>query len=156
MELQRSMWRARFLPHPQIEQPVEKPKMPEIPEQVIYPKKSAVPAQIARESDPLLPETPFPRVKEIQKACCRYFDISMVELISDRRLASLVKARHVAMYLAKTLTPHSYPEIARRFGGRDHTTILHACRKMNRILPDSPDLQAAVETISNVFKVKES
>ena len=152
--LQQAIHQARWASRSTIEiAPVE---IQEKPAPIEYPKQSAIPAQIARESDPLLPAAPFPRVKEIQQACCRYFDISMVELVSDRRLASLVKARHVAMYLAKTLTPHSYPEIARRFGGKDHTSVLHAYRKIERILPDSPDLQAAVETIANVFKPKES
>lgn len=61
---------------------------------------------------------------------CREYNISRVDLISQRRTAPIVGPRQMAMYLAKTLTLRSLPEVGRRFGGRDHTTVLHAVRKI--------------------------
>jgi hypothetical protein len=71
-----------------------------------------------------------PRVSEIQEVVCAAFGVQLVDLTSARRTANLVKPRQVAMYLAKTMTGRSLPEIGRRFGGRDHTTVLHAVRKI--------------------------
>jgi hypothetical protein len=70
------------------------------------------------------------RVGEIQVAVCEAYGISLVDLTSARRTAKLVLPRQVAMYLAKVMTGRSLPEIGRRFGGRDHTTVLHAIRKI--------------------------
>lgn len=69
-------------------------------------------------------------IEKIQRAVCKRFEISRVDLISNRRTLKHVTPRHVAMYLAKTLTLKSLPEIGRRFGGKDHTTVLHAVRKI--------------------------
>jgi hypothetical protein len=71
-----------------------------------------------------------PRVSEIQEVVCATFGVQLVDLTSARRTANLVKPRQVGMYLAKTMTGKSLPEIGRRFGGRDHTTVLHAVRKI--------------------------
>lgn len=70
------------------------------------------------------------RVSEIQEVVCEAFGIDRVQLCAARRTAPLVRARQVGMYLAKTMTGRSLPEIGRRFGGRDHTTVLHAVRKI--------------------------
>ena len=76
------------------------------------------------------PAPPHPSIRDIQKAVCKHYDVKMVDLLSPRRTADIVKPRQVAMYLAKELTPHSLPQLGRRFGGRDHTTVLHAVRKI--------------------------
>jgi len=120
----------------------------------VYVKKSPKPAEIARQDDPILPALAFPRIIEIQKVCCKYFGIWQIDLLSSRRTGSLVYARHVAMYLAKTLTLHSYPEIGRRFGGRDHTTILHAFRKIERSIPNNTILSGQIETLTNILSQK--
>jgi hypothetical protein len=73
-----------------------------------------------------------PRISEIQEVVCASFGVQLVDLSSARRTANLVNPRQVAMYLAKTMTGKSLPEIGRRFGGRDHTTVLHAVRKIER------------------------
>ena len=70
------------------------------------------------------------RVSEIQAVICEAFGCDVVELTAERRTAPIVRARQVGMYLAKVMTGRSLPEIGRRFGGRDHTTVLHAVRKI--------------------------
>jgi chromosomal replication initiator protein len=62
-----------------------------------------------------------------------YYKIRMSELLSAKRNRSLARPRQLAMYLAKELTSHSLPEIGDAFGGRDHTTVLHACKKINEL-----------------------
>lgn len=71
-----------------------------------------------------------PRIEQIQRAVANHFDVSKVDLLSARRTADIVRPRQIAMYLCKTLTSRSLPEIGRHFGGRDHTTVLHAVRKI--------------------------
>lgn len=75
-------------------------------------------------------ETRKVRIEDIQRVVARHYNVSKVELLSDRRTRTIVKPRQIAMYLAKVLTMRSLPEIGRRFGGRDHTTVLHAVRKI--------------------------
>ena len=70
-----------------------------------------------------------PSVDEIAAAACRQFDVTPEELISSSRTARIAWARQVAMYLSRELTDESLPSIGRRFGGRDHTTVIHACRR---------------------------
>ena len=70
------------------------------------------------------------RIEDIQRIVARHYNVSKTELLSNRRTRTIVKPRQVAMYLSKVLTPRSLPEIGRRFGGRDHTTVLHAVRKI--------------------------
>ena len=80
------------------------------------------------------------KVEDIQKRVASYFKVSRADILSSRRTAAMVRPRQIAMYLTKLLTPHSLPEIGRRFG-RDHTTVLHAIQKIQ-------DLIAADETFS--------
>ncbi len=70
------------------------------------------------------------RIEDIQRTVARQYNVSRADLLSARRTANVVRPRQIAMYLAKTLTLRSLPEIGRRFGGRDHTTVLHAVRKI--------------------------
>lgn len=74
------------------------------------------------------------RLEEVKEAVCKHFDISMAEMVCERRTKKIVLKRQLAMYLCKELSHRSLPEIGRRFGGRDHTTVLHAIRKINRLL----------------------
>lgn len=71
-----------------------------------------------------------PRIDEIQRACAYRYGVKVRDLMAARRTADIIMPRHIAMYLCKVLTPHSLPEIGRRFGGRDHTTTLFAIRKI--------------------------
>lgn len=72
-------------------------------------------------------------IKEIQKTVCVEFNVNFHDVMSQRRTADIVFPRQVAMWLVKRLTKHSLPEIGRRFQGRDHTTILHGVRKIERL-----------------------
>ena len=72
------------------------------------------------------------KIEDIQRIVARQYNVSRADLLSSRRTANVVRPRQVAMYLAKTLTLRSLPEIGRRFGGRDHTTVLHAVAQDRR------------------------
>jgi len=72
-------------------------------------------------------------IENIQKTVCEYYKIRMAELLSKRRPRSIARPRQMAMALCKELTQHSLPEIGDAFGGRDHTTVLHACRTIDRL-----------------------
>ena len=69
-------------------------------------------------------------IENIQKTVADYFKIKVSEMYSKKRFRSVARPRQVAMALAKELTQQSLPEIGEAFGGRDHTTVLHACRKI--------------------------
>jgi chromosomal replication initiator protein len=72
-------------------------------------------------------------IENIQKTVAEYYKIRIAELLSKRRSRSIARPRQVAMALAKELTNHSLPEIGDAFGGRDHTTVLHACRRVKEL-----------------------
>lgn len=69
------------------------------------------------------------------------------DICSTRRMENLVIPRHIAMYLAKAITKRSFPEVGRRFGGRDHTTVLHACRKIEKMMAESESFAAEVNAL---------
>jgi chromosomal replication initiator protein len=71
--------------------------------------------------------------------------------VSNRRTRVIVKPRQIAMYLAKTLTPRSFPEIGRRFGGRDHTTVLHAVRKIEELISGDTKLSHEIELLKRLI-----
>ncbi|MEP0201069.1 MAG: chromosomal replication initiator protein DnaA [Halioglobus sp.] len=77
----------------------------------------------------------------IQRTVAEYFKIKVADLMSRRRSRSVARPRQVAMALAKELTNHSLPEIGDSFGGRDHTTVLHACRKIKELRETSSDMR---------------
>ena len=72
-------------------------------------------------------------IENIQKAVCEYYKLRVSDLLSRRRPRAIARPRQVAMALCKELTEHSLPEIGDAFGGRDHTTVLHACRKISEL-----------------------
>jgi chromosomal replication initiator protein len=86
-------------------------------------------------------------IDEIQRRVAEHFDMKLSEMTSARRARIVARPRQVAMYLAKQLTPRSLPEIGRRFGGRDHTTVIHAVRRIEQLRGDDADLDAAVRTL---------
>lgn len=73
-----------------------------------------------------------PKIADIKRATCKYFEITKIDIDSTRRTMGIVYPRQLAYFLSKTLTHNSFPEIGRRFGGRDHTTVLHGFRKIER------------------------
>jgi chromosomal replication initiator protein len=91
------------------------------------------------------------RIEEIQRIVARHYNVSKQDLLSNRRTRTIVKPRQIAMYLAKTLTPRSLPEIGRRFGGRDHTTVLHAVRKIEDVSGKDPKLSQELELLKRLI-----
>ncbi|MFC3152682.1 chromosomal replication initiator protein DnaA [Litoribrevibacter euphylliae] len=79
-------------------------------------------------------------IDNIQKTVADYFDIRQKDINSKRRTRSIARPRQIAMTLSKELTNHSLPEIGEAFGGRDHTTVLHACRKINELKSSDADM----------------
>ena len=90
-------------------------------------------------------------IRTIQRAVCYRFDIKLADMLSERRTWSLVRPRQIAMYLAKELTGKSLPELGRRFGDRDHTTVLHAIRKIARLRQSDAQVNSAVVELSAVL-----
>ncbi len=70
---------------------------------------------------------------EIMKKICHYYNVRMSDLLSPRRSRNIARPRQMAMYLSKNMTSRSYPEIGKQFGNRDHTTVMHAVRKIEEL-----------------------
>jgi chromosomal replication initiator protein len=85
----------------------------------------------------------------IQRTVAEYYKIKLSDLLSARRSRSVARPRQLAMALAKELTNHSLPEIGDSFGGRDHTTVLHACRKIKELRDSDPDMH---EDYKNLYR----
>lgn len=86
-------------------------------------------------------------IDNIQKVVAEYYKIKIGDLHSKRRSRSVARPRQVAMYLSKDLTNHSLPEIGEAFGGRDHTTVLHACRKIKEMSESDADIREDVKNL---------
>ena len=86
-------------------------------------------------------------IDEIQRAVCEYYRIDRSEMSSKRRARAVVRPRQVAMYLAKVMTPRSYPEIGRKFGGRDHSTVIHAVRLVEVLRGQDSEMDNDVRTL---------
>jgi chromosomal replication initiator protein len=86
-------------------------------------------------------------IDEIQRAVCEYYRIDRSEMSSKRRARAVVRPRQVAMYLAKVMTPRSYPEIGRKFGGRDHSTVIHAVRLVENLRGQDSEMDNDVRTL---------
>lgn len=91
------------------------------------------------------------RIEDIQRVVARHYNVSKADLLSARRTRTIVRPRQIAMYLAKVLTPRSLPEIGRRFGGRDHTTVLHAVRKIEGMIEMDKTLGDEIELLKRMI-----
>ncbi|MDR6755036.1 chromosomal replication initiator protein [Mycoplana sp. BE70] len=91
------------------------------------------------------------RIEDIQRVVAKHYNVSRQELVSSRRTRVVVMPRQIAMYLSKTLTPRSFPEIGRRFGGRDHTTVLHAVRKIEDLIAGDTKLSHEIELLKRLI-----
>jgi chromosomal replication initiator protein len=91
-------------------------------------------------------------IDEIQRRVAEHFNIKLAEMTSDRRARIVARPRQVAMYLAKQLTTRSLPEIGRKFGGRDHTTVIHAVRKIEELMMIDPALAEDVELLRRMLQ----
>ncbi len=92
-------------------------------------------------------------IENIQRTVAEYYKIKLQDLLSKRRSRSVARPRQMAMALSKELTNHSLPEIGDAFGGRDHTTVLHACRKIESLRNESHDIQ---EDYTNLIRILSS
>jgi chromosomal replication initiator protein len=111
-------------------------------------------AELTREVlDGLYPAAPpptrrrHPSIEEIQRVACEHFGITPAELVSSSRTPRVAWPRQVAMYLARELTEASLPAIGRQFGGRDHTTVIHACRRATSRIADDSSSRLAVDSL---------
>jgi chromosomal replication initiator protein len=91
------------------------------------------------------------KIEDIQRVVARHYNVSKADLLSSRRTRTIVRPRQIAMYLAKVLTPRSLPEIGRRFGGRDHTTVLHAVRKIEGMIQGDNTLADEIEMLKRLI-----
>lgn len=89
-------------------------------------------------------------VENIQRTVAEYYKIKVADLLSKRRNRSVARPRQIAMALAKELTNHSLPEIGDAFGGRDHTTVLHACRMISELRQSDSDIE---EDYTNLLRI---
>lgn len=91
-------------------------------------------------------------VDEIQKAAAEHFGLKQADLLSDRRARAVARPRQVAMYLCKHNTTRSYPDIGRRFGGKDHTTVIHAVRRIEELMVKDEQVARDVETLTRKLR----
>lgn len=97
---------------------------------------------------PYIVKRQYPRIDDIIHFVAVHYQVNDSDILSIRRTAKIVRSRHVAAYLSKELTLRSLPEIGRKFGGRDHTTILHAVRKITGLIETDPVLAADCEQLA--------
>lgn len=91
-------------------------------------------------------------IEEIQKRVAEHFNIRLADMHSARRARAVARPRQVAMYLCKQLTPRSLPEIGRKFGGRDHTTVMHAVRKIEELLAADRALGEDIDLLKRMLE----
>lgn len=91
-------------------------------------------------------------VDKIQRAVCEEFGLTLNDMVSKRRARAIARPRQVAMYLSKKLTKRSLPDIGRRFGGRDHTTVMHAVKRIETLRADDPTFNSRVEAAETALK----
>jgi len=87
-------------------------------------------------------------IDEIQTKVSEHYRIRKAEMTSARRAREVARPRQVAMYLSKQLTPRSLPEIGRRFGGRDHTTVIHAVRRIEQLRSEDQELDNDIRLLT--------
>ena len=110
---------------------------------------SEITVEFAREAlkDLLTLQAKLITIENIQKTVADHYKLKMADILSKRRSRSIARPRQVAMALAKQLTNHSLPEIGAAFGGRDHTTVLHACRRIEELLGTDISIQESFKTL---------
>jgi chromosomal replication initiator protein len=86
---------------------------------------------------------------DIQEAVAARFHVKVSDMKSRRRSKTLVHPRQIAMYLCRELTDSSFPEIGRHFGGKDHTTIIHACKQITKAKDNDSALTSTLESLKN-------
>ncbi len=92
------------------------------------------------------------KIEDIQRLVANHYNVSRADILSSRRTATVVRPRQIAMYLSKILTLRSLPEIGRRFGGRDHTTVLHAVRKIDGLVGNDTSLAGEIDHLKRMLQ----
>ena len=92
------------------------------------------------------------KIEDIQRLVANHYNVSRADILSSRRTATVVRPRQIAMYLSKMLTLRSLPEIGRRFGGRDHTTVLHAVRKIDGMVARDTSLAGEIDHLKRMLQ----
>jgi len=95
-------------------------------------------------------------VETIQREVCRYFSIGHSDLVGSKRSQAIVYPRQIAMYLARELTDMSLPKIGEEFGGRDHTTVMHANAKIQKLMKDQREVYNQIQQLTSAVKAKSS
>ena len=103
-------------------------------------------ADILRQSDRKV------TMDEIMRKTCDYYNVRMSDLLSPKRSRNIARPRQMAMWLAKNLTTRSYPEIGRRFGNRDHTTAMHAVRKIDELKAQDAQIAEDAELLRRMLE----
>ena len=93
-------------------------------------------------------------VEGIQKTICDYFNIRIGDLKAKRRTQNIALPRQVAMYLCRKHTENSFPAIGDKFGGRDHSTVIHASKTIEQRIKDDPHMQNTIEKLERTLNVK--
>jgi chromosomal replication initiator protein len=91
-------------------------------------------------------------IESVQKIVSNYYNIKVTDLKSDKKLKQFVKPRHIAMYLSRSLTKSSFPEIGVKFGNRDHSTIIYAYKSVEKKMKKDPQVSQHIESIINLIK----
>lgn len=117
--------------------------------EVIEPLQPIPNEEIARASDAAFPQfnTWGNAIVHIQKTVCAEYGVKLVDLCSQRRHHPVLRPRQVAMYLCRELTNRSFPEIGRRFGGRDHSTVFTAVQRVETLMKSNPEMAARVNRL---------
>jgi hypothetical protein len=89
----------------------------------------------------------YPSILQIQKAVAAHFKTTVADIVSRRRTADIVLPRQIAVYLCKEMTLHSYPQIGRRFGDRDHTTQIHSVQKIKGMINRDANFAALISSL---------
>ena len=96
-------------------------------------------------------QTKIITVDKIQNIVSNYFNISLSEMLSQRRSRPLARPRQIAMYLSKKMTTRSLPEIGRRFANRDHTTVIHAVKTISRLSEQDDEMKKNINQIKSLL-----
>lgn len=128
------------------EEPASEPVPATEPEQEYY---FGIPVVLEKQDEPEI--RPIATCELIKRAVCKYFRITLMDIVSERRDRYICRPRMVAFYLCRKLTTNSFPQIGRKFGDRDHTTVLNGIRRIEELRAIHADINAAVESISSQF-----
>jgi chromosomal replication initiator protein len=91
-------------------------------------------------------------IDDIQRKVAEFYNLRMSDMLSARRSRAVARPRQIAMYLSKQLTPRSLPEIGRRFGGRDHTTVMHAVKKIEELRSTDSTLSEDIDLLRRMLE----